>query len=193
MNDHVEWTVAISHHGRSINLYTEGAWMFEDEHDETNSRVLHTDALAEFEYEYATKNFSKIYEAAEKVLEEYGYELVGEWQGLANKAVQVREVSTKQSTQERVQEVSPDTEEESTLISHELKKFVDMSNIEDSAVEALSLVFNYSYIEGDHHKQWLFDQIVRALTGEKYEEFVKYYETDGLTDEEYEWDTGIAP
>jgi len=57
--------------------------------------------------------------------------------------------------------------------------------------KALHLAYQYGTIDGAHHKQWLIDQMVRALTespetGEgspAYAEFVG----DG------EWDEGIAP
>lgn len=54
---------------------------------------------------------------------------------------------------------------------------------------ALELAFCYGQIDGDHHKAWVIDQIVRILTRDDYEEWVALYEEDG----EYEWNTGIAP
>jgi hypothetical protein len=39
--------------------------------------------------------------------------------------------------------------------------------------------------EGDHHRMWVIDQMVRALTGDQYNQWVK-----SLDDE---WDEGIAP
>lgn len=46
---------------------------------------------------------------------------------------------------------------------------------------------------GSHHKSWVIDQVLRALTGSRYLEFVKAarYGEDGP--ETYDWDTGIAP
>jgi len=59
---------------------------------------------------------------------------------------------------------------------------------------ALDLVAMYGEIDGAHHKQWLLDQMVRALTGDEYDRWVQDYEeadpSDGLT---YIWDKGIAP
>jgi hypothetical protein len=79
---------------------------------------------------------------------------------------------------------------------------------------ALDFIFQYGGIDGDHHKIWLLDQIVRILKGtkviikeakwedgekeyritldepsQKYKDWVKEYENDG----EYKWDEGIAP
>lgn len=58
-------------------------------------------------------------------------------------------------------------------------------------VNALNVAYQCSQIDGDHHKAWAIDQIVRALCGtnEEYEAWVKEYENGG----EYVWSTGIAP
>jgi transposase-like protein len=55
--------------------------------------------------------------------------------------------------------------------------------------KALDLAFRYSQIDGDHHKAWVIDQMVRALTGGEYDEWIKKYKDD----DEYEWDEGVAP
>lgn len=55
--------------------------------------------------------------------------------------------------------------------------------------KAIDIAYEYSQIDGEHHKAWCIDQIVRALTDDNYNEFVKKYENNG----EYKWDIGIAP
>lgn len=58
--------------------------------------------------------------------------------------------------------------------------------------KALRYAWSYGQIDGDHHKMWVIDQMVRALLGEKYEQWVKTYETpDG--EDYWEWNVGIAP
>ena len=75
--------------------------------------------------------------------------------------------------------------------------------------KALEYAYRYGQIDGAHHKQWVIDQMVRALLesptvdeiqGEslKYKKLIKDYEhlsNDGKYEEEkiYEWDIGIAP
>ena len=54
---------------------------------------------------------------------------------------------------------------------------------------ALGLAWQYGQIDGNHHKMWVIDQIVRVLLGDGYEKWVEEYEGD----DEYEWDVGIAP
>lgn len=95
----------------------------------------------------------------------------------------------------------------------DLKKFLTIS--EDGAQKALELAFSYGQIDGDHHKTWTIDQMVRALTGENYEKFINFYrftaddgeagdssaESETSEDEEdfedreeiYSWDEGGAP
>lgn len=66
--------------------------------------------------------------------------------------------------------------------------------LKDRINKALDMIFRYGQIDGDHHKAWLIDQVVRNLLGDKYEEFVTLYEVDEDSGEkEYEWNEGIAP
>ena len=66
---------------------------------------------------------------------------------------------------------------------------LDASN--DDAVKTLfeELHTEYGQIDGNHHKTWVIDQIIRELLGTEYDNFIKEYEEDG----EYTWDIGIAP
>lgn len=54
--------------------------------------------------------------------------------------------------------------------------------------KALEVARDYAGCEGDHHRMWVIDQMVRALTGEHYDEWVQDYEFGGCG-----WDTGVAP
>lgn len=47
---------------------------------------------------------------------------------------------------------------------------------------AVNVAIKWGYVDGGHHKQWVIAQMVRALLGDSYEEWV-----DGG------WDEGIAP
>jgi len=50
-------------------------------------------------------------------------------------------------------------------------------------------------IDGGHHKQWILDQVLRALLGGEYAGWVETYDDapteDGCVYED--WDTGCAP
>ena len=59
--------------------------------------------------------------------------------------------------------------------------------------KALNILFDYSQYDGGHHKAWAVDQAVRALTGDKYDEFVRYFCDGEYGPDTYEWDEGIAP
>jgi hypothetical protein len=61
--------------------------------------------------------------------------------------------------------------------------------------DAIQVAERYGGIDGGHHKQWIIDQMLRALMGEKYDEWVAEY--NDYRDENGEtysdWDVGIAP
>lgn len=59
--------------------------------------------------------------------------------------------------------------------------------------EALSLIFQYGGIDGSHHKAWVLDQVVRALTGDGYEAWVANARDGEDGPETYDYDEGIAP
>jgi len=57
-------------------------------------------------------------------------------------------------------------------------------SLADQINKALELAKDAEF-EGDHHRMWVIDQMVRALIPEAYTEWVA-----GL---DFEWDVGIAP
>lgn len=64
--------------------------------------------------------------------------------------------------------------------------------MEERIKNALSYAWSYGQIDGDHHKMWVIDQMVRALLEEEYDKWVEAYEApDG--EDYWEWDIGIAP
>ena len=65
--------------------------------------------------------------------------------------------------------------------------------VADNREQVLDLIIQYGGIDGAHHKQWLLDQIVRTLTGDAYENWVKEYQDGEDGPETYLWDEGIAP
>ena len=59
--------------------------------------------------------------------------------------------------------------------------------------QALDVAMRYGSTDGDHHKMWVIDQMVRALTGPGYETWVAVA-TDGEDGPDtYSWEEGIAP
>lgn len=62
-------------------------------------------------------------------------------------------------------------------------------------VAALDLAYRYGGIDGDHHKMWVIDQMVRALTGTESDYARWVHEHNAVEDgpNTYEWDEGIAP
>ena len=79
-------------------------------------------------------------------------------------------------------------------LSEAIETVLSMLKEKDADIEkVLELIFQYGQIDGDHHKAWVIDQIVRILTGDKYKEWVKEYTYDEETGECYGWNKGIAP
>lgn len=58
---------------------------------------------------------------------------------------------------------------------------------------AASVGFEYGRYDGDHHKMWVIDQMLRILLGDRYEEQVVAFKSGEDGPETYSWDTGIAP
>lgn len=58
---------------------------------------------------------------------------------------------------------------------------------------ALGIARDYGSIDGDHHKMWVIDQMVRALTEDKYAGWVKIAKNGKEGPDTYEWEEGIAP
>jgi hypothetical protein len=59
--------------------------------------------------------------------------------------------------------------------------------------DAIDLAVQYGGIDGDHHKAWVIDQMVRALAGDRYAEIVRDAKAGEDGPETYEWNEGIAP
>ena len=59
--------------------------------------------------------------------------------------------------------------------------------------EALEIAIQYGGIDGDQHKAWVIDQMVRALTADRYNEFVERAKEGEDGPNTYHWDEGIAP
>lgn len=61
------------------------------------------------------------------------------------------------------------------------------------AETALDIILRYGGIDGAHHKQWVLDQVLRALTGPEYDAWVTAHNEGEEGPDTYSWDTGIAP
>lgn len=62
----------------------------------------------------------------------------------------------------------------------------------DRIDEAATFAHRYGAIPGDHHKQWVIDQMLRAILGPEYGDFVARWE-DERPDDDTPWPVGIAP
>lgn len=59
---------------------------------------------------------------------------------------------------------------------------------------AVEIALDYSYRDGEHHKTWVIDQMLRTLLGDDdYAVAITEYRAGEEGPETYEWDTGVAP
>lgn len=70
---------------------------------------------------------------------------------------------------------------------------VSASDNSEKIRRALHVALEYGGIDGGHHKMWVIDQMVRELTGNRYDEFIREVCNGEDGPDTYEWDTGIAP
>jgi hypothetical protein len=70
---------------------------------------------------------------------------------------------------------------------------MDSKELEKRNQKAIELIEQYGYIDGGHHKQWLLDEILRALLGDEYDKWIEEYQKGEDGPHTYSWDTGIAP
>lgn len=59
--------------------------------------------------------------------------------------------------------------------------------------KALELIEDFGGFDGAHHKQWVLDQIARAITGDDYPQWVASMNNGEDGPNTYGWDEGIAP
>jgi len=59
--------------------------------------------------------------------------------------------------------------------------------------EAVELAMRYGSIDGDHHKMWVIDQMVRVLTGPSYDDVITEHNIGEDGPNTYEWEVGIPP
>lgn len=64
---------------------------------------------------------------------------------------------------------------------------------QDKLNSIISLIEQYGGIDGAHHKQWVIDQVIRIITTDNYDIWVKDMCDGEDGPDTYEWDTGIAP
>lgn len=59
--------------------------------------------------------------------------------------------------------------------------------------KAIKIAIQFGQIDGDHHKMWVIDQMLRALLGKEYKATIKAACAGEDGPDTYFWETGIAP
>jgi hypothetical protein len=71
---------------------------------------------------------------------------------------------------------------------------VDVAETDAERIEfAIHMAMDYGSTDEPHHKQWALDQVVRILTGDRYDEVVREWCAGEDGPDTYSWDEGIAP
>jgi hypothetical protein len=71
--------------------------------------------------------------------------------------------------------------------------YQELEQLKARVNKAMDIIGQFGGIDGDHHRAWVIDQAVRALTGDGYTEWVKMMNDGEDGPDTYEWDEGIAP
>lgn len=58
---------------------------------------------------------------------------------------------------------------------------------------AVQIAERYAMIDGAHHKQWVIDQMIRAMLGEDYCRWRNEYDNYSYVEGYQMWDEGITP
>lgn len=72
----------------------------------------------------------------------------------------------------------PDPTRDSAALAQELQNRIS---------NAVEVIGEFGTFDGEHHKQWVLDQVARHLLGDEYDKWA------APVDEDDHWDVGIAP
>lgn len=80
-----------------------------------------------------------------------------------------------------------------SLSEGEVQAALELAVLKSEIRQALKIARSYGSIDCEHHKTWVIDQMVRALTGDGYAAWVA--ETCNGEDgpDTYSWEEGIPP
>lgn len=75
------------------------------------------------------------------------------------------------------------------------KKIIEFARyIEELATQtAIDIAVRYGSNDGARHKDWVIDQMVRALAGDRYKQVVAEAKSGEDGPDTYDWHVGIAP
>ena len=138
------------------------------------------EAISQEEFEDVKKAIKNILAEREQMLQRYEERDNELWE-------RVKQCNNLQTEIDRLYQ------ENEKLIEINRKQANRKKELEEEHKNVLDLIFEYGQTDGEHHKMWVIDQIVRMLTKDKYNEWIKDYVYDEETGDTYSWDKGIAP
>ncbi len=93
----------------------------------------------------------------------------------------------------RIMELQSQLREEDATSAAPSKDSANRSTPGTRIEKALDIIGSYGSIDGDHHKAWVLDQVLRSLTGDVYDLWLERFCRGEDGPDTYEWDTGVAP
>lgn len=66
-------------------------------------------------------------------------------------------------------------------------------NLKQARNKAVKIAKEYAQIDGEHHKMWVIDQMLRELLSNDYDNWLNDYNQYSRENDYKEWDCGIAP
>jgi len=74
-------------------------------------------------------------------------------------------------------------------VQHRLEE----QSADDRIQKAIDMAVQHGGHDGAHHKDWVIDQMVRILAGDRYDQIVAEARSGEDGPETYDWEIGIAP
>lgn len=62
----------------------------------------------------------------------------------------------------------------------EVRDYIVPVDPQSAIADALALIISFGQIDGDHHKTWTIDQVVRKLTGANYQRFIDFHDVGAI-------------
>jgi hypothetical protein len=145
------------------------------------------------QYTYTSRQSPLSHSFCAKVKEFPDLEAMGPWPAKAKENLETLILKTLREMDSRGEKIpgeSGDVHIDDAENPTEYQAFL-RSN-QDSAASALMIASKYGFSESKHHKTWVIDQMIRALTGTQYEAFIEHACQRNNKDSG-DWDEGNVP
>lgn len=84
-------------------------------------------------------------------------------------------------------------EQEDRHLEKTNKLIKENHHLKQARNKAIGIAEQYAQIDGEHHKMWVIDQMLRELLGNSYDAWLEDYNQYSEENDYAKWDCGIAP